>query len=200
MRDRCQVIALSLLTLLIAPRLSFADPMVMPRAPFTFVPLLLLLEGFIIVYLAKSYKDYLIRFVVVWFFVTLLTWLPFFASQVFLTKLKGAIIAIAIGELVVVLIEAWTIYLFLRWEFLARNTKDYPSYWRCVVYSVIANLVSIRSGYLSFLFLFDTNIMKSKRKDKRVTSWHGAKSSSSTTTDRAHHLWRGRRLEYFILG
>jgi hypothetical protein len=154
MRYRYQVIALSLLAPLIAPRLSLANPDVMPKAPFIVLPLLLILEGFIIAYLAKSSKVYLIRFVMIWFFVTLLTWLLFLASVALLQKMASDILLIVIGELVVVLIEAWAIFLLLRWKFLARNTKKSPSYVNCLVYSLIANLVSFGGGYLSLLLPF----------------------------------------------
>ena len=154
MRNRYQIIALSLLTILLLPQLSLADPMVMSAASFIFIPLLLVLEGIIISFLARSSRVYRVRFVAVWFFVTLVTLVPLFASSAYLENMTGNTISVLIAEIIVVIIEAWAIFLLLRWKFLSANIKKSPSYGRWLIYSLIANLVSFGGSYLSLLIPF----------------------------------------------
>ena len=135
--------------------------MVMPAAPLIAVSLFfLVLEGIVIVLLAKSSALYRIRFIAVWFFVTLTTWIGLVAWLRFIPGLFRAIdlfpndvLFILSGECIVVLIEGAILWRLLQWRFVARNPASHPSLRRAMELSLIVNVVSFGGSILTYAFL-----------------------------------------------
>ncbi len=140
---------LAIVIILCLPSISFADPIAMSPAPFVLTPLFLILEGVLIVLLARRSLLYQIRFIVLWFFVTLVTFLGFmaWARMCGPITLSGSLLS----ECFIVVVEAGAIYIMLRWSFLARNLEAAPSITRALMYSLAANVLSLVSSYVALL-------------------------------------------------
>ena len=140
MRIRQRVTLLFVSLILCLPSVALADPQVMSPAPFFLAPLFLVLEGIIIVFLAKRSAPYRIRFITLWFFVTLITFLCLLLWSR-MSKTPISFPAFLFAEILITIVEAAAIYYMLRWSFLARNLATPPSFSRALIYSVIANIV-----------------------------------------------------------
>jgi uncharacterized protein YjeT (DUF2065 family) len=150
MKIRPRITLLSVLLILCLPSVSFADPKAISPAPFILAPLFLILEGVVIAFLARPSAPYRIRFIVVWFFVTLFT---FLGLTLWATTRKTPITIpeFILAECLVTVLEGGAIYYLLRWRFLARNLSAPPSIYRALIYSIVANIVSLGSSYIWLL-------------------------------------------------
>lgn len=153
MKSKHRITVLISLGILSLP-VSAAAKMVPMSEPFgslysiVAVVALLFSEGIVIAALARPSHVYRMRFASVWFFVTLLTWIPFFASLVYLHRFAGILIGVAIGETAVVMLEAGAIWVMLRVPFFARQTANPPSPLCTLYYSAVANAVSLCGGLI----------------------------------------------------
>jgi uncharacterized protein YjeT (DUF2065 family) len=133
----------------------------MPVAPLIAVSLFfLVVEGIIIVLQVKSSALYRIRFIIIWFFVTLTTWMGLYAWLRFMPGLFRAIdllpndvLLVLSGECLVVLIEGLVLWRLLQWRFVARNTTSHPSLRRAMGLSLAVNVVSLGGSILTYAFL-----------------------------------------------
>jgi hypothetical protein len=147
----------SVILIFCMPSVCNANPIRMPIAPFILIPLFLIMEGVIIVFLAKSSEPYRIRFIIIWFFITLLTLaglytgLAFISMHIHQENTIAHIVSLILGECIVALVEGLIIWCLLRWRFLARNLSTPPSLYRAIVYSVFANVASLGGSIISFL-------------------------------------------------
>lgn len=149
-RVRCTGIMLSVLLVPPWPSVVSANPIAVTPWGLYLAPALFIVEGIVIVLLAKRSAPYPVRFVAIWFLVTLSTFvgLVLGAAPRGMESEAATIVAFAVGECIVMIVEAGAIWLLLRWRFLARNLSAPPSFPRALVYSVIANLVSLGGGAL----------------------------------------------------
>jgi len=150
MNTNCQrTLILSVLILLGFTSLVQANPVSISPYPFLVLPILLLLEGLILIFLSRSSSLYRIRFIFVWSLITFITFIFLFILLGFLTAMTGDFLAIIIGEILVILIEARILFQLLAWPFLARNPSARPGFSKIFLYSFIANLASFLGGVLS---------------------------------------------------
>lgn len=145
------IILFAALCILSFPNIALANPMKIAVATCFFTPLLLVAEGVVIAYLAKLQKPYKLRFIIIWFFVTLTTWILFFKTLPLLQNIFGSIISVMIAEIIVILAEAPIIFLLLRWNFLARQLTKSPDVLVSLRYSAFANVVSFTGSVLAIL-------------------------------------------------
>jgi len=142
-------ILLAVAFIISSPSMAFANPKKIAVASCFFTPLLLVAEGIVIAYLSKLQKPFELRFITVWFFVTFITWMLFMASLPTLQTIFGSTISVAVGEVVVILVEATIIFLLLRWNYLAKQLIKPPDVLASLRYSSFANVVSFAGSVLA---------------------------------------------------
>ncbi len=148
-----------LLLFLLMPVVAYADPIyiVISPYPYLLLPVFLVAESAVMTYLVWASDPHLLRFILMWtalsaFTFSALLQVLFFTSQhSWLLSLEDfanfasstmPFSSIAMGEAAVIVIEAFALYVFLRWKVLARRTEAAPSLGRTLGYSCAANLVS----------------------------------------------------------
>jgi hypothetical protein len=140
----------------------FLLPQDAPTMLVLIIPLFLFVEGIAIVLLAKSSRVRSVGFIPTWFLVTLLTWAGFMKGLDLFQQPPdpNALITVsyypsasfpivAVGEILIAIVETGAIWLMLRILLFAQQTAEPPTLARSLYYSVVANSASLCGGLIA---------------------------------------------------